>query len=1478
MKQKKRKQLLSWMLVLMMTLNVLLPAQTVFANETDPAGGTTGMGAATPSDASREPVVSDKGETSHGTGTPSNAGKTSNTDKIRPGDPMATPSVAKLAEDRTDDLGQLLVEVKQEGVIIPAGGQINSDDPISVYVSFDVPVKGDDPTPPVTVKKNDTAYFELSNAFSILSGATIPLKDGGVLVGHVSFVTDPDTKMVTAKVLFDGDDEVFDGTVNTVKCQFHAEFEFDATGSPVTGGEQIVTILDKDYTVVIPPAKIIYGAEKSGTLDLTNQCVEWKVTITATQGGSPIDLGGYKFSDDLKEVGAYIADSFAVTEDPSAAAELNDGRLEYVFPAGAKGPQTVSFKTEIPEDLYYAAAGEQKIYNKAGLYDNEDILKTEGQTHVSWTPKWIEKFGKTDDTGSSGVYNPKDRTITWTIIANHNQASLKQVVITDVLSPGISDAEKKLIFDSATLQKWEGSDFGTGVSITPDENGDYAIGDIDTKILLTIVTKVPDEVLTTGKVTYYNQASIKWQGSSGTKSGNIGVGIGYNAITKKGTANPSKGTVSWEVTVDPKEQTIPDPKVYDLLVYGDQSSGFDISSVTGIPEGIKTEDLKVSYGLKYMEGTFTGSGLHVTVLPVIQEGIRVGDLLEVTGFITGAGASKSTFTYDSQVMDPKIFATNQWTTIYNTATLFSGTAKLNESTDGAGYNSKMLLKEMLKREAISDPAAGVNDGTRNASDGFDYKDKSVIFRLNVNANGLNLSQKQDWSGDAMGSATVTDTLPEGWTFDKIDGTREYLIFEGTGNSDGSVTASGTPLETVSGLTSAISQRTASFTFQNMDRPYVILVKARPDAAAVKNYFESNKSTTVQNSLKMVTEKSPEVTSTQDVTIVSEVLGKSAAIPSPGVLLWSVEYKPSELITAATRLYDTLPLGIDVRTNAKGELDLSEGNFSANEMILQANGTYVLGEAVTLNAGKNILYDNGSRGLTFTIPDSQKAYRFSYITDVTGEPGNVSNKVILYGGTSEGVETSRPYLITNADGQASMQRNGWISITKTDMAGTPLKNAEFTLFAQDGKTVIRKGMTNGDGALKFKVIPDGSYILKETEAPAGYILEGVSHTVTISKDGSAVTSSIDGKTGEGSNAIVVKNVSEGTVGNLKIIKTVAGNAADTEKKFDFTVTFQEESETYSYTVYDILGNRMKDDGTIKSGDTISLAHGESILIQGLPKGMNYTVTEADYTENGYLTASTGAQGTIEADGLQTASFINTKNEVPPVEVRTGNLTISKTVSGNGADMEKKFEFTVTFDHAPDAYSYTGNGIAGGLIRSGDKVSLAHGQSITITGLPSGAGYQVEEGDYTAEKYTAASVGAEGTVEAKTTQIAAFTNTKQTDSTPPTKPETPSSGGGSGGGGGDNDNITVKTPNVPKGSVTQIVGNDPLVTSDTVTPTEDIIVSDQVPKGTKYGNKDGLPKTGDESIGFTAIYGLLMVFAGLGALCIFLMTIKKTHREK
>lgn len=1235
-----------------------------------------------------------------------------------------------------NNLTNLAVKVSQNGTDISEGGTITSNDPISVEISFDVPVQGDHPAPSNPIQKGDTATFQLSSAFKVITNDTIALKMGSITVGHVSFSTDPNTKMVNANVVFDGDDEVFNGTDNTVKCKFSANFTYDASGDAGNTGDHLVTILEKTYTVKVPAPEIQYQVTKSGIPDMASKSIEWTVNVSATQAGAGIDLSGYQFSDDLSAVGTYLTDSFKVG-DVSASPTEDGNKLSYTFSSGSTSPQTIKFKTEIPDGKYYST-GQQSIGNKAQLLDHENNIKSEGQTTVSFTPKWIEKAGTSSDSGSIGTYNPKDRTITWTITANQMGATLNNVVITDLLPSGLT-------LKSASWAKWNGSAWVDDTNIAPNVSGEYALGKIDSKILLTILTSVPDEDYTTASKTYTNSAKIRWDGLPGTGigTGNVNVGIGYNAITKSGVADTANRSIHWTVNVNTKNQSIPDLKVYDLLVYGSSSSGFNISKATGFPAGINQADLTPRYDQKYIDSSFEGDGLNITVYPIMQGDKQVADLLEITGFST---TKVNTFTFDAQVVNPDVFAGNKTSQVWNTASLFSANKKLNTASNKVDYPNNMLAKEMLKRESISDPAQGVNNKTTNASDGFDYVDKSVIFRLSVNAGGMDLSNMTDASGQILGAATVTDTLPTGWEFTEIAPGKDYLIFAGNTGSTNSVTASSTsPLDTVTGLNSDFTTAgVAKFTFSDLNAPYVLLVKAKPTDDTAAGYFNANKTTTVRNNLALNTEKwTPGVTVFQDVSIASKLLEKSLATPAAGELRWTVDYKPYNLLQTGTKLEDTLPVGIDLRTDSNGKPVLSDGNITAYEMTLNPDGSYTLGTEVALKMGENLFYDNTTRTLSFLIPDSAKAYRFSYLTDVTGEPGTVSNKVSLYGDSAKQEETAQPYVITSADGEATLQRSGWIVITKTDGTGAPLAGAEFSLFASDNQTVIREGVTGSDGTVIFRAIPDGEYVLRETAAPAGYTMDNRAHSVTVTTTGGTVLSSIDGKNGKNANAVTIKNYLEGTVGNLTISKTVAGNAADQTKKFNFKVTFVNANDTYDYTGHGVP------DGTIKSGDTISLAHGQSITITGLPVGASYEVKEDETLAQGYSIESTESSGTISSSQDRTAAFVNIKLPNP-----TGSLTINKTVTGQGADLNKKFDFTVTLTNAPDSYLITG--AVTGTLRSGDIISLANGESITITGLPEGAQYAVSEADYTGDGYTASSEGASGVISASTLQTASFVN--------------------------------------------------------------------------------------------------------------------------
>ena len=196
-------------------------------------------------------------------------------------------------------------------------------------------------------------------------------------------------------------------------------------------------------------------------------------------------------------------------------------------------------------------------------------------------------------------------------------------------------------------------------------------------------------------------------------------------------------------------------------------------------------------------------------------------------------------------------------------------------------------------------------------------------------------------------------------------------------------------------------------------------------------------------------------------------------------------------------------------------------------------------------------------------------------------------------------------------------------------------------------------------------------------------------------------------------------------SLTISKFVAGNAGDKDKEFTFKVILTDKNGNPLENEFFYNGSKK---GIIKSGDTVKLKHGESIIINGLPVETNYEVIELEANSDRYETTATNDKGTIDFDENKVV-FTNTKNE--------GSLTIDKTVGGNSGETDRYFNFKVIlFDKDGNVlegiYNYTGSKT--GTIKSGDIIRLKHGESITITGLPVGASYEVIELEANSDGYT------------------------------------------------------------------------------------------------------------------------------------------------
>ena len=166
-------------------------------------------------------------------------------------------------------------------------------------------------------------------------------------------------------------------------------------------------------------------------------------------------------------------------------------------------------------------------------------------------------------------------------------------------------------------------------------------------------------------------------------------------------------------------------------------------------------------------------------------------------------------------------------------------------------------------------------------------------------------------------------------------------------------------------------------------------------------------------------------------------------------------------------------------------------------------------------------------------------------------------------------------------------------------------------------------------------------------------------------------------------------------------------------------------------------------------TFALAVGDTVIqdsktFTGIPYGFRYEIREE--TPNGWelrsvdgVTGSTNAAGTIASEATAAHTFHNASRH---------SLTITKAVSGNMADREEDFAFTVAVS------SDAGEPVALSserLTANGDgtyRFTLRHGDRLVLRDLPYGCTYEVEEEDHSDSGYVTRVDGAAGRTAAGT----------------------------------------------------------------------------------------------------------------------------------
>ncbi len=324
----------------------------------------------------------------------------------------------------------------------------------------------------------------------------------------------------------------------------------------------------------------------------------------------------------------------------------------------------------------------------------------------------------------------------------------------------------------------------------------------------------------------------------------------------------------------------------------------------------------------------------------------------------------------------------------------------------------------------------------------------------------------------------------------------------------------------------------------------------------------------------------------------------------------------------------------------------------------------------------------------------------------------------------------------------------VELYATDSKGVTADLGTLTLTAENVWTVTVTDLPKYDSYYDFDTETSGIYTYTVGEVPGDYF--------------SVVTSNeVDDEDNDNQTARYDITISNLPNAELSLQKVVEGTTSAEDFKFEIELKYNDEAFDGYASASNASGavdNLKFTDGkatmTLKADETLTLTLGA---------GMTYTVTETDskgaskVMVNGSETDNTS--GALTTDGASiVVTNVYTGDEPTPTptpDSETGDLTVSKTVEGTGADTTKAFAFTVTLDDTGINGTYGNMTFADGVA----SFTLTHGQSKTATGLPAGISYEVTE--EAVDGYTASSNGETGTIESDTISIAAFTNTCTSD---------------------------------------------------------------------------------------------------------------------
>ncbi|MEC1685224.1 SpaA isopeptide-forming pilin-related protein [Bacillus mojavensis] len=915
------------------------------------------------------------------------------------------------------------------------GNRADTNSPVKISIDWAIP---DDLGK--TINAGDKYEFDLPKEFIMHNDiVNLPLSAGDTTYGTFSIDTNGHVVMT-----FNGEVKESSNVKGTlvINTQFN---EKKITGS-ITQKIPFPVNSDTPETTVYFKPNVSKTIDKSGALD--KGINPGKVTWTVDVNKKLDQVKNAKLTESLPEGLTYrsvkvyelnvnIDGSVSKGNEVSSGYSV-DSKGNVTFDGTIDSAYRLVYETDIDNSAKPSEGGNITLTNKAAFSgDNLEPISAEATVAA--------KYGKMIAKSSTG-YDGESQTFSWALSYNYGEKQIDQSKASIKDSFGTGDLH--LVKDSLKVIPITFGQNGSEQAGTPLKEGeDYTLIDngsgfeikfnktVTSAYKITYQTKVNSGVIIDKSTTYTNSV-VTGTGDSKEASG---IAIQQNLIKGYSNVDYEKKTVDWTITINKNKYEM------NNWTLDDQ---FESGGLVLIDDSFKIQDTTNNKTLqKDKDYTLTKKPDHKGfTLALIGDYKKTDSQFKIT--------YTTTFNADYSNESVKNTAHSTWTDQY-------GNDRTNKVSSGFTPNHQTS-----------------NNGFKNGS--YNAVSKEITWKVGINYNG-----------EPTKNPYIKDAIIDPQQF--VPGS--VVVKSYTINKNGSITEGDVldPSKYEVEEPSEKNERTLTVHLKTSDSvPYLIEFKTTLKGKVIDQNKYTNKATYHNDGYA-------DRTLTGSVSVVNggNLVFKGGK-QNGSYIDWNINVNSSQSTLDDVKVTDTPDDNqildaasfkvYQAKYDESGVVKDSSGNLTAGDVELQKDKDYTL----------DIKTDNTTGEQSFVLQfigsykQIDRAYVIKYrsVINIAGTNGHVKNKVSISGtNVKEQTQENSSSIfvaISSGDGSGSGEK-GSLTILKTGENDKALGGAEFQLWSEDAKQLLRNGTTGADGKLTFGNIRYGSYVLKEVKAPDGYTI-------------------------------------------------------------------------------------------------------------------------------------------------------------------------------------------------------------------------------------------------------------------------------------------------------------------------------------------------------------------------------------------------------